>query len=243
MSIFGRKKKGSAEPAQETKDSATAEAGRDAADQRADGPFDAAEVDGVGERIDFGAIWLRPADGVELRLEVNQGTGEISALQVGLEGSTVQLQAFAAPRSAGIWDEIREELADMITDNGGTADEAEGPFGAELRARMPQTAADGRAVFAPAVFAGVDGPRWFLRAVYSGPAALDAQARAALDELVSGCVVNRGDAPMAPREMLVLAMPAAEEPAAEDESDDETAEPTTDDLKPFERGPEITEVR
>ena len=47
---------------------------------------------------------------------------------------------------------------------------------------------------------------------------------------------------MAPREMLPLQLPNAEQP--DDADDPEDAEGTAvDDLNPFERGPEITEVR
>jgi hypothetical protein len=52
-------------------------------------------------------------------------------------------------------------------------------------------------------------------------------------------VVVRGEAAMAPRELLPLRLP---EQVAQEAAD---AEPggSADDLKPFERGPEITEVR
>ncbi|HCE60952.1 MAG TPA: DUF3710 domain-containing protein, partial [Janibacter terrae] len=92
------------------------------------------------------------------------------------------------------------------------------------------------------VFAGVDGPRWFLRAVYSGAAAVDESARAALDEVVRSVVVDRGEEPRAPREMLPLTMPSTQR-AARPAADEPADAPVEDDLRPFERGPEITEVR
>lgn len=65
---------------------------------------------------------------------------------------------------------------------------------------------NGRAVFAPATF-GVDGPRWFLRGVLSGRAAIDDDAAAPLLEVLRAAVVVRGTEPMAPRELLPLALP------------------------------------
>ena len=66
--------------------------------------------------------------------------------------------------------------------------------------------------------------------------------------VVRNTVVVRGDAAMAPREMLLLTLP--EQPDTEpDPADDAAADdapdttPHADDLKPFERGPEITEIR
>jgi hypothetical protein len=185
---------------------------------------------------------------MELRLEVDEAADQVVGATAVVAESAVQIQAFAAPRTLGIWDEIRAEIADSILDQGGTADEVRGPLGAELRTRMPSAGPDGRTVFAPARFAGVDGPRWFLRAVFSGRAAIDDEAAAPLLDVVRDAVVVRGDSAMAPREMLPLTLPVQPEAAAHDHDHGDEADegPTgvrTDDLKPFERGPEITEVR
>lgn len=245
--MFGRKKKGaedasdlpSPDATNEGVDGATGQEAGETSSQRASGPRDRSEVSGLEGRIDLGALQVTGVAGMELRLEVDADQ-EVTAAVVAVEDSLVQLQAFAAPRSTGLWDEIRDEIEEMITGNGGTADIVQGPFGTELHTRLPQAGSDGRTVFAPAVFAGVDGPRWLLRAVYSGPAAIDPGAREVLDEAVRGLVVVRGEDPRAPREMLPLVMPSADRIAAEtsDETDEEG-----DDLRPFERGPEITEVR
>ena len=208
------------------------------------GPFDRAEVDGLDGRLDLGALWMTGLAGMELRLEVEQESQSVVGVTAVLGESAVQLQAFAAPRSEGIWDDIRTEIAASITSQGGTADETSGPFGTELQARMPGQAPDGRTVFSPARFVGVDGPRWFLRAVLSGRAAIDEDSASALLEVVRATVVVRGDAAMAPRELLALKLPNQADPAAQDAADEEpsTAAPSLTDLKPFERGPEITEI-
>lgn len=205
------------------------------------GPFDASEVDlAHDDRLDLGALRIRGIPGMELRLEVEEGGQQVVAATAVLGESAVQLQAFAAPRTSGVWESIRSEIAESIVAQGGTADEARGELGIELRTRMPSAGPDGRTVFAPALFTGVDGPRWFLRAVFSGRAAIDPASAAPLVDVVRDVVVVRGEDAMAPRELLTLTLPdqaaAAEEPVAD---------PSTrvDDLKPFERGPEITEVR
>jgi hypothetical protein len=234
-------------------DGAKAAAPSHPAVSRSRGPFDRSEVDGLGGRLDLGALWLTGTPGMELRLEVEQESQSLVGVTAVLGDSAVQLQAFAAPRSQGIWDDIRTEIAASITSQGGTADKTSGPLGAELQARMPGQDPDGRTVFSPARFIGVDGPRWFLRAVLSGQAAIDEDAASALLDVVRATVVVRGDAAMAPRELLELKLPdqpdpdGTEDPEGIDDhdvADHETtkASPSLDDLKPFERGPEITEI-
>ena len=220
------------------------------------GPFDSADVDLEADgRLDLGALRIQGVPGMELRLEVDEAANQVVGATAVIGDSAVQIQAFAAPRTMGIWDDIRAEIAESILAQGGTADEGRGPFGIELRTRMPSAGPDGRTVFAPARFAGVDGPRWFLRAVFSGRAAIEDEAAAPLLEVVRSTVVVRGDGAMAPREMLVLKLPdQVEVPDANgsatngSSADDEGAGAprsagNVDDLNPFERGPEITEVR
>lgn len=211
---------------------------------RSAGPFDATEVDDDDGRLDLGALRISGVDGMELRLEIDQEQQHVIAASAVIGESAIQLQAFAAPRSGGVWADIRSEIATAIEGQGGTADLEDGPFGTELRTRMPSAGPDGRTVFAPARFLGVDGPRWFLRGVISGRGAIEEAAAEPLLEVFRQAVVVRGSDPMAPRELLPLRLPQEEAtpmPAAPGEQADGPA--STDDLNPFERGPEITEVR
>lgn len=222
---------------------------------RSNGPFDRSEVKDVEGYLDFGGVAIAPVSGMELRLDVDDAGQEITGLTAVVEGAACQLQAFAAPKSKGVWDDIRDEIADNLLGGGGTAEEKLGPLGIELRTRMPTKGADGRTTYAPARFVGVDGPRWFLRAVLSGNAAIDESVGDEMVEFLRHTVVTRGSEPRAPREMLPLQIPQdvqtqvdAEAAAAEagpNAKPDQTGDKsdTADDFKPFERGPEITEVR
>lgn len=203
---------------------------------RSCGPWDVAERSDAEGYVDLGGLRLRGRDGMELRLELDESTGAVSSATVQLGASAVQLQAFAAPRSEGIWGEIRREISDGIARQGGQVDEVPGPFGRELIARIPARSPDGRTGHTAARFVGVDGPRWFLRAVFSGEAVHKAEAAEDLEAVVRGLVVVRGAEAMAPRELLPLHLPQAvpqEQPVPTDR----------EELRPFERGPEITEVR
>lgn len=206
---------------------------------RPNGPWDVGERPDTDEMVDLGAIRLRWRDGIELRLEVDEASGMVTAATVQLEGSAVQLQAFAAPRSEGIWGEIRSEIAAGITKQGGTVDEVPGAFGRELIARIPVRTPDGRTGHQPARFAGIDGPRWFLRAVFHGLAVHDAKAAEPVESIVRDTVVVRGPEAMAPRDLLPLRLPDAVMPEPSDEAEGQDRAP----LNPFERGPEITEIR
>lgn len=203
------------------------------------GPYDRSQVSGLQDRIDLGSLWLTPVDGMQLRLEIDQESNEVTSTSVLIGESMVQIQAFAAPRSSGIWEEIRSEIAESVAGQGGTTTEQPGPWGRELHARLPGQTADGRVTFHPARFIGVDGPRWFLRAVITGPAAADGPAAEPLLDLVRSCVVLRGDQAMAPRELLPLQVPMQ----LQDEAAEPEPPPRADELSPFHRGPEITEIR
>lgn len=209
---------------------------------RPDGPWDVSERDETEGYVDLGALRLRGREGMELRLDVEEATGSVTAATIQLGGSAVQLQAFAAPRSEGLWPEIRTELVSGIIGQGGSADEQAGVFGTEVLARIPVVSSDGRTGHQPARFAGIDGPRWFLRAVFHGPAVSEPQAALELESVVREVVVVRGAEAMAPRDLLPLTLPR-EVTGQPGEVDGDPQASTHESLDPFRRGPEITEVR
>lgn len=177
---------------------------------RSNGPFDRSEKPD-GDLLDFGALLIGGVDGVELRLDVDEQTQLITGMTAILtpDGSAaVQLQVFAAPKTSGIWYGIRREIADAVITAGGSADEVDGPLGTELHARMPKQGPQGGTTFEPVRFVGVDGPRWFLRGVLSGEAAVNETVAARAIEVIRQVVVQRGDEPRAPRELLELTIPA-----------------------------------
>lgn len=217
--------------------------------RREQGPLDLSEADADERRIDLGALQLPGRQGMELRLEVEDSTKRVIAVTVAMSGSSLQMQVFAAPRTFGVWDDVRSEIAAEVTRQGGTADEVPGAFGRELIARIPVRTPDGRSGHRPSRFVGVDGPRWFLRGVFGGPAAHDHDAAAPLEDVLRSAVVVRGTEAMAPRDLLPLRLPTGASPAAEGEPSEAAGTPKGpstgrhDDLAPFERGPEITERR
>jgi Protein of unknown function (DUF3710) len=178
-------------------------------DRTINGPFDVSEANAVRPYVDLGGVKIVPREGLHLRLEVEEGTKRVVAVGLDYAGSTLQVQPFAAPRSAGLWHEIRAQIADQIRRQGGTTREANGPFGPELLAEIPVVAGPGQAPTSRlARFIGVDGPRWFLRGVIAGEGATNPEAAGAIEDLFRSVVVVRGSTPMPPRDLIPLHVPA-----------------------------------
>lgn len=186
------------------------------------GPYDAAEREPEPGSLRMGALTLPPLiPGVQLTVQGDPATGAVSSIVLLGDEAALEVSAFAAPRSAGLWAQVRRELAAGLSTQGGVVDEAVGPFGPELRVRLAARAPDGSEAVQPLRFVGVDGPRWFVRGVLSGRAALDEQAAAPFERWFAALVVDRGAEAMAPRTPLPLHLPesgAGQDPAG-------TAEP------------------
>lgn len=208
-----------------------------------EGPVDVGELNEQDRaaRLDLGALLLSPhaaMDSLEVQLQADEASGEVLAVLV-LDGedAAVELRAFAAPRKARIWDDIRTEIAEGARGAGGQTGEVIGPWGIELLVQVPVQLPDGQPAVQASRIVGIDGPRWFLRATFLGRAAIAPETAGRLRAVVEQLAVNRGSGPMAPRDPIPLVVPgqAPGDPLPVPEGH----EP----LAPFERGPEITEIR
>jgi hypothetical protein len=177
------------------------------ADRSLNGPLDESEANAVRPYVDLGGVKVLPREGLHLRLEVEEGSQRVVAVGLDYAGSTLQVQPFAAPRSSGLWHEIREQIADQIAKQGGTTKLTVGAFGPELLAEIPANTPGQQGVARLARFIGVDGPRWFLRGVVAGEATVDPVAAQKIEDLFRSIVVVRGKTPMPPRDLIPLQMP------------------------------------
>jgi hypothetical protein len=212
--------------------------------EAARGPYDAesAPADEI-PRIDLGALQVPLIDGLEVRLDIDEATGQPAQLVLADGDSMLQLGVFAAPRTAGIWAEVRAEIAESLRGAGGTAQEVEGELGTELAATVPT--GDPAFPYAPARFIGIDKPRWFLRGLISGPAADQPQLAQRLELAVHGTIVVRGKDAMPIRDPLPLRLPPEAMQLAQEQMEAAAAQagqeaPTLEQLDP---GPTITETR
>jgi hypothetical protein len=201
------------------------------------GPWDASSGYPDADRMDFGSLLVPMRDGFDVQVNLDEEAGIWIAVVYG--DSALQLQAFAAPKRSGIWDEVRQEIAAEVASAGGRSEEADGPFGPELVARLVPAAEPGQ----PAQpeqslrFMGADGPRWFLRGLITGPAAQRADLAGPFEEIFAEVVVVRGDHAEPPRKALDIQLPDEARQAIEEQVEAEGMP------NPFERGPEITEIR
>lgn len=177
-----------------------------ASNPRHAGPWDVSEVDGPEGRLDFGTVWIRGVDGLQVQAQVDESTGAVGMVTLTLGGASLQVQAFAAPKTAGLWDDVRGQLAASVTSQGGVIEEQPGELGVELRGRVPR-----QGTLQPVRFVGVDGPRWFLRGLFLGDAAAPGGSPE-LERVFRDIVVDRGGEAMAPGEVLVMSLPKGAEP-------------------------------
>jgi Protein of unknown function (DUF3710) len=239
--VFRRRRADAGQPAEDPPEGAPADEAPGQGEPAPAGPWDAGDDAPAQDRIDFGSLRVPTGEGFEVQVSVVDSQPAWITVVSGESG--LQLQAFAAAKSGGLWDEVRAEIAAEVARNGGESSEAEGPFGTELRARIiPAEPVQGGpgGERQPVRFLGVDGPRWFLRGLITGPAADQADLAAPLERAFAGVVVVRGDHPVPPREMLEIRLPDEIMTALAGEQ----AEPEEGrwPLNPFERGPEITET-
>ena len=178
------------------------------ADRDTNGPLDESEANAVRPYVDLGGVKIVPRPELQLRLEVEEGSKRVVAVGLDYAGSSLQVQPFAAPRTSGLWHEIRAQIVDQIHKQGGTTTITDGPFGPEVLAEIPVTTA-GQTGTRLARFVGVDGPRWFLRGVIAGEGAVPGEAAEQVEDLFRSIVVVRGNTPMPPRDLIPLNMPAA----------------------------------
>ncbi|MGZ4443516.1 MAG: DUF3710 domain-containing protein [Nocardioidaceae bacterium] len=181
-----------------------------AAPLRSGGPYDIedVEIDRDDENlIDLGGLIIHAREGIELQMQVDEDSGVIMAvMMVGPDGA-VELRPFAAPRNADIWDDARRSIAAEVTQRGGTATEADGPFGRELQVVMPVQLEDGQHAQQPSRVLGVIGPRWLLRATLFGRPAVEPDEDGDIENALREVVVVRGNEPMPPGEALPLTLP------------------------------------
>lgn len=243
------------EGAEESDQTSTAEtaAEQGEAEQSGRGPWDSldSEAPDTDEYLDIGALMLPFLEGSELRLKANSQTGDVLGATITYKSSSLELEPFAAPKSLGLWDEVRSDLLEANP----SCKEVDGVFGKELTLPVK---VKGKNLLTRVV--GIDGPRWMLRGIFSGPAAKGGKEKDVLDGYLADLVVVRGDEPLAPRDLVPMHAPITpNQRRGEDEDseskDDESAQIPDKPKGPFDsdqqtevkttlsRGPMFSEVR
>lgn len=167
------------------------------------GPWDVDDdnVLDYDEYLSLGSYYLPFVQKMTLRIKANRATHEVLGSTMTLGTSSVEVEALAAPKTMGLWDDVRADLLEANPQ----ATETQGVFGTEVI--LPVTLKNGKTATTRIV--GVDGPRWMLRGIFSGLAATDADAdeTKTLNDFFANIVVERGDEPLAPRDLIPMSAP------------------------------------
>jgi hypothetical protein len=172
------------------------------------GPWDSDDIPDDGlDRIDLGSLRVAALEGTELQLQVDEQTGEVQAAMLAAPDGALELRAFAAPRNADLWSEVRPQIAGDVSQHGGTATERDGRWGVELMCQMQVVGPDGSRVIQPTRILGINGARWLLRATFLGRPAVEPEDAQAWEDALAAIVVHRGTHAMPAGDALPLVLP------------------------------------
>lgn len=171
------------------------------------GPVDVTEIDPEATYIDLGSLLIPPGPELELRLQVEEDSGEVLSVLLVADEGVLEVRAFASSRGGDLWSEARSEIASDTLERGGIAKEQEGPFGTELYCEIPVAGANDEQLIQPSRVIGHNGPRWFLRATIAGRPAKDPEYCVPFEAAIRSMAVRRGNEAMAPGKPLPLQLP------------------------------------
>ncbi|MCX6465924.1 MAG: DUF3710 domain-containing protein, partial [Pseudonocardiales bacterium] len=174
------------------------------------GPFDAdtrpADVPDDPAVVDFGSVRVPIPEGGTVAVEPT-ANGRLQAIHITLPGGRLSVSALAAPGSATLWPELAAEIQASLKDGGARVRSFTGAWGKELHATTGA---------ATSLFIGVDGERWMLYGVATGPTRHAEELDEALRAMLRGSVVVRGRSPYPVRTVLPLTTPEDLDVAADD---------------------------
>jgi hypothetical protein len=202
------RRKARSQPDEPLDDDELVETDEEAGSGTTDGPFDSDdEPDDDLPRVDLGSLRVAPREGAELRLQVDESTGEVQSVMLAGDEGALELRAFAAPRNGDLWSEVRPQIAADVAQHGGTATERQGRWGTELVCQVQVALPDGSQGIQPSRIVGVNGSRWLLRATFLGQPAVEPETAGAWEDTLATVVVHRGGQAMPVGDALPLVLP------------------------------------
>ncbi|MFW0790390.1 DUF3710 domain-containing protein [Gordonia sp. CPCC 205333] len=166
------------------------------------GPYDIESLTNSDEdlaqsHLDLGSVLVPVVEGGQVSVEMTIDH-QPEAVYLITPIGRITVAAYAAPKSPGQWREVVRELAESIRAEGAATRVEDGHWGREIVAEVPGEVHR---------FLGVDGPRWMLRCIASGPAEHDEHLAQLSRAVLAETVVRRGSDPFPPREPLPVVLP------------------------------------
>lgn len=166
------------------------------------GPYDIADLatspsELANSHLDLGSVLMPVVEGGQVTVEMS-AAHEPEAVYLVTPVGRIGMHAFAAPRTGGQWREVVRELAESLRAEGAQTSIEDGHWGREIIARVPGGSHR---------FIGVDGARWMIRCVASGPEESEVELAQLARAVLAETVVRRGNEPYPPREQLPIVLP------------------------------------
>lgn len=171
------------------------------------GPRDASEVDHSLGYIDMGSLCVPAVPGMQVQTQMSDDKQSVLRVLLVLGTSGVQISLAAAPRSGGVWDEVREQIVAGLENDGATVRKARGRYGVEVHADVPVKTPDGATASSRMRIIGREGPRWFARIDILGPAATSVEAAVTVEKVIDRLVIVRDHRPRARLDLLPIRLP------------------------------------
>lgn len=157
------------------------------------GPRDSDGHEAPAAYLDLGALYVPRIPGMQIRAEVNRRDKRtISRILLIVGAGGIGVSVVAAPKSGGVWEDMREQISSAVVSTGGSAEEVDGPYGTELHGQVPVKLPDNSKALTPIKVIGVEGLRWMIRLDLLGKALTDERARSACEKVIDLLIVNRG---------------------------------------------------
>lgn len=186
------------------------------------GPFDDDDEQppAASGRVDFGAVRVPVPAAGSVTVEPT-ANGRLQAVHVSLPHGRLSFSALAAPKSERLWPNLAVEIDASLRKGGASVRSFQGEWGRELHARTDA---------ATSVFVGVDGARWMLYGVATGPSQHAQALEGELRRMLKDTVVVRGSSPYPVRTVLPLTMPEQLQDRAPDVDVPAPADPPTEPI-------------
>lgn len=166
------------------------------------GPRDVSEVDTSFGYIDHGSVQIPIIEGIRVSPLGTPKEGKAAGIRIGMGTSLLEIEVFAAPRSGGVWTEMRHKLRELAPQMGATVESRAGRYGTEQKVTIPVDLPDGGKGLTVVREIGHEGPRWLARVKILGQAAIEAEEIRRSERLLDQIVIVRGSEPRTRLELL-----------------------------------------